>query len=170
MAGGKLTAVLALSALALAACNDNDDRRGGSGGARLCIPFAGALTAQGQATPATAPAGPSAAMDDCLHRWGYALAASADPADQVAGAVVAACMPALSRWNQQALAPTAGPTGAAPPSSAQSLITGEETNAMAERYRYAEGRALFYVVQARAGKCAAPPMTNGVPDGLAGAG
>lgn len=178
MAARKLTAVLALSALALAACSDDDDeRRGGSGGARLCIPFAGAQTTQGgqtaqgsQAAPAAAPTGPSAAMDDCLHRWGYALAASEDPADQVAGAVVAACMPALSRWNQQALAPTAGPTGPPPPSQAQSLITGEETNAMAERYRYAEGRALFYVVQARAGNCPAPPVTNGVPDGLAGAG
>lgn len=172
MAGRRLTAALALSALALAACSDDDDdRRGGAGGARLCIPFAGAQTGQGgQAAPVAAPAGPSAAMDDCLHRWGYALAASEDPADQVAGAVVAACMPALSRWNQQALAPTAGPAGAAPPSSAQSLITGEETNAMAERYRYAEGRALFYVVQARAGNCPAPPMTNGLPDGLSNAG
>ncbi|HVI34552.1 hypothetical protein [Phenylobacterium sp.] len=173
MAARTLTAALALTALALAACNDNDgDRRRGSGGARLCIPFAGAQTTQGgQAAPAVAPTTPSAAMDDCLHRWGYALAASEeDSADQVAGAVVAACMPALSRWNQQSLTPTAGPTGAAPPSSAQSLITGEETNAMAERYRYAEGRALFYVVQARAGNCPAPPMTNGVPDGLTGAG
>jgi hypothetical protein len=103
-------------------------------------------------------------MDDCLHRWGYALAAAPDPADQVTGAVVAACMPALAQWNQQALMPT-GPDGAgAAPSQAQSLITGEETNAIGERYRYAHNRALFYVVQARAGKCAAPPMRDGAPD------
>ncbi|MCR5877650.1 hypothetical protein [Phenylobacterium sp. J367] len=158
----KLTAALALSTLALAACNESERRAGAVAG--LCIPFAGATTTDANAAP-VAPAGPSAAMDDCLHRWGYALAGSSDPADQVAGAVVAACMPALTRWNQQSLAPTAGPTGGAPPSEAQSLITGEDTNAMAERYRYAQDRALFYVVQGRAGKCAAPPMRNGVPDG-----
>jgi hypothetical protein len=168
MAGSKLSAALVLAALALTACNNNERRAGAGGGARLCMPFAGPSAAQG-GPPAALPAasGPSAAMDDCLHRWGYALAASTDPADQVAGAVVAACMPALTRWNQQALTPMAGPDGAAPPSEAQSLVTGEDTNAIAERYRYAEGRALFYVVQARAGKCAPPPMTNGVPDGAA---
>jgi len=37
---------------------------------------------------------------------------------------------------------------------------------MTEHYVFAQGRALFYVVQARAGKCAAPPMTNGAPTGL----
>ncbi|HEY8618136.1 hypothetical protein [Phenylobacterium sp.] len=170
MAIRKLTAAAALgvAALTLTACNENERRAtaGGGAGARLCMPFAGETTGRGQgAAPIPpSPSGPSGMMDDCLHRWGYALAASPDPADQVAGAVVAACMPTLSRWNQQALAPT-GPGGAAPPAQAQSLITGEETNAMAERYRYVEGRALFYVVQARAGKCPAPPMTNGAPTG-----
>jgi hypothetical protein len=149
----RLTAVIGVAALSLAACSD-DDR----GDARLCLPFQGAANAQAAATPA----GPSAAIDDCLHRWGYALARSEDTADEVAAAVVAACMPTLTQWNQQAMAPTA--SGVAPPVEAPSLVTGESTNPMAERYRYAESRALFYVVQARAGECPAPSMTAGVPD------
>ncbi len=147
----RLTAVVGVAALSLAACSD-DDRRD----ARLCMPFQGAANAQ------AAPAGPSAAIDDCLHRWGYALARSEDTADEVAAAVVAACMPTLTQWNQQAIAPSAN--GGAPPPEAPSLVTGEATNPMAERYRYVENRALFYVVQARAGECPAPPMTAGVPD------
>ncbi|WP_374469890.1 hypothetical protein [Phenylobacterium sp.] len=164
MAGSKLTAALVVAGLALTACSENERRGAAGADSRLCIPFAGAQAGEGAAAaPAAAPAGPSAAMDDCLHRWGYALAKSSDPADQVAGAVLAACMPALARWNQQALAPSPGPVDGAPPAQAQSLVTGEDTNAMAERYRYAESRALFYVVQGRAGNCAAPPMANGAP-------
>jgi hypothetical protein len=169
MAGAKLIPVAALAALSLAACNDTS--RGGvaSAGGKLCAPFT--------ATPATAaPAAPSAAVtvapttdgsagvDDCLHRWGYALAASSDPAEAVAQATVAACAATISRWNQQAIAPvnTSGVDQQVP-----SLVTGENTNAVAERYNYAQGRALFYVVQARAGKCSAPAMANGAPVGLA---
>ncbi|MDB5448051.1 MAG: hypothetical protein JWQ97_3368, partial [Phenylobacterium sp.] len=95
--------------------------------------------------------------------WGYSLAPSSDRAEEVAQAAVAACISSLSRWNQQGLTtnapPGAAPTGEAPmdASNATSLLTGQPTNPMAEHYSYAQGRALFYVVQARAGKCAAPP-------------
>lgn len=138
-------ALIAMTAVALSAC---DSARPA---AKVCTPFASA---------AAAPGDPSAVVDDCLHRWGYSLAAASDPADQVARAVVAACAPAMSRWNQQTLAP-GGASEAAP-----SLMTGELTTPIAEHMSYAQGRALFYVVQARAGKCAPPaasPAASGAP-------
>jgi hypothetical protein len=158
-------AAAALCALALAGCNDNAHRAAMGGGSNLCIPFAGSgAGAAGPPSVAAAPADPAAAVDDCLHRWGYALAAAGDPADQVAQATVGACAASLSRWNQQAMPAAAG---AGAPAEAPSLITGEPTTPAAERHAYVQGRALFYVVQARAGKCAPPPMTNGVPTGTA---
>lgn len=167
---------MALAAAGLTACS-NPQRTGGvasSGDNRLCTPFATAsvATAPGQATapapgaPATAPAlaaDPSAALDDCLHRWGYALAASRDDANQVATATVAACGTSLSRWNQQSLASEGG--GGSP--EAPSLVTGQPTTPITEHFIFAQGRALFYVVQARAGKCAPPPVSNGAPTGVA---
>ena len=48
---------------------------------------------------------------------------------------------------------------------AVSLTTGEATNPMAEHSAFAQGRALLYVVQARAGHCAPPPAVNGAPTG-----
>ncbi|HEY0436121.1 MAG TPA: hypothetical protein VGC92_05745 [Phenylobacterium sp.] len=157
--------------LALAGCDGARTSSAGGGGNSLCTPFA---TAQA-ATPASPPtsvgapptaapiADPGAGLDDCLHRWAYALAASSDGADHVARAALAACGPALARWNQQ----TASSTGdGGPPIQAPSLITGELTSPLGEHLNFAQGRALLYVVQARAGKCAAPPMANGVPAGL----
>jgi hypothetical protein len=160
----KLAFAAALAALGLCAC-DNASRGGVNG---ICKPFA-AQTANSQPTPAptaiprsnaevlpAAPAGdPAANLDDCLHRWGYTLAASPDPANFAAEATVAACTTALSAWNQQGLsAENAGGAVQAP-----SLLTGQQTNPLAEHYAFAQGRALFYVVQARAGHCA-PPQAN----------
>jgi predicted small secreted protein len=170
------TLALALAAVSLAACNDAQ-RTGGvasnGGSNRLCTPFAttpaaapGQNAAPAPGAPATAPAlatDPAAALDDCLHRWGYALAASRDDANQVAAATLAACGPSLSRWNQQSLASGGG--GGSP--EAPSLLTGQPTTPITEHYIFGQGRALFYVVQARAGKCAAPPVSNGVPTGVA---
>jgi len=48
---------------------------------------------------------------------------------------------------------------------AASLVTGEPTTPLAEHNSFAHNQALLYVVQARAGACAPPPATNGVPDG-----
>jgi len=56
-----------------------------------------------------------------------------------------------------------GSTGGQVPNvaeSAPSLLTGQTTTPIAEHYNYAQGRALFYVVQGRAGKCAPPPATS----------
>ena len=161
----KLIAVAALAALGLAGCTNNG--RSTSAVEGICKPFTTTTTttttAQAAATtpatlPAAAPLGdPSANVDDCLHRWGYTLAASSDPANMVADATLAACGSALSAWNQQSLSlDNAGGAVQAP-----SLMNGQPTNPLAEHYAFAEGRALFYVVQARAGHCGPPPAASG---------
>jgi len=158
----QLTAVAALAALGLAGCSNNGHGVGAAEG--ICKPFATTTTtttttnAQVAATTPAAnvlPAAgdPSANVDDCLHRWGYTLAASSDPANMVADATLAACGTALSAWNQQSLSvDNAGGAVQAP-----SLMNGQPTNPLAEHYSFAQGRALFYVVQARAGHCGPPP-------------
>jgi hypothetical protein len=151
-----LVAVTA-AALGLAACEggDRDRNRVAAGGDGLCKPFVG--TAQA-AAPSMGPGmgvDGGAAVDDCLHRWGYTLAKADDDAVDVAQAVVAACSAPLSRWNQQTLS-NAAAMGGGQSLEAPSLLTGEATNPIAEHNNFAEGRALFYVVQARAGKCDAP--------------
>ena len=165
----------ALAAMSLAACSKTQGGGMASGGdSRLCIPFATTTTTttttttngQAAAPVVAAPiaSDPGVAVEDCLHRWGYALAASADEANQVATATVAACGSSISRWNQQTL--TGGDGGGSPP-EAPSLLTGQPTTPITEHFVFAQGRALFYVVQARAGKCPAPPISNGVPVGVA---
>jgi hypothetical protein len=130
----------AVCALALCGCNKNQTQ-GVAVGTAACKAF----------PTAAAPVGsdPGAVLDDCLHRWSYALAKSTDGADLVAQAAVAACSAPLSRWNQQAV-------GAGAPPEAPSLLTGETTNPIAAHTEFARGRALFYVVQGRAGKCPGP--------------
>lgn len=153
----KLLAIAAAVA-GLAACNENrnDNVAENRGPAGLCKPFNTAAAAQANAVPGMPGAmpDPSTAVDDCLHRWGYTLAGSTDTADVVAEAVVAACAAPLMRWNQQSL-------GAAVSEDARgrelpSLLTGQPTNPIAEHNNFTQSRALFYVVQARAGKCQPP--------------
>jgi hypothetical protein len=81
-------------------------------------------------------------------------------ADVVSEAVVAACTGALGRWNQQGLAQGGGQD------QAISITTGQPTNALAEHANFAHARALLYVVEARAGGCEPPPITNGAPTGV----
>jgi hypothetical protein len=155
-----------LAALGLSACNKTQTAAASAGNG-ICKPFttsaatppAAAAPGQAQAplngAPAAGGADPAAPLDDCLHRWGYTLAASTDPANYVAAAAVAACSDALADWNRGSLsADNAGGAVQAP-----SLMTGETTNPMAEHFNFAQGRALFYVVQARAGHCGPPPAT-----------
>jgi hypothetical protein len=156
-----LTAAAALACAGLAGCNGHGGTGGGGG---ICKPFtapapssAPGANAAASAQPGAVPAAPvtdsAAALDDCLHRWGYALAASSDPANLVGEAAVAACAETLSSWNQAGVG--AGQV------QAPSLMTGETTNPIAEHHAFAEGRALFYVVQARAGRCSGPPASGG---------
>jgi hypothetical protein len=164
--------ILAASAAALALAGCQGAHNGASasgGGSNLCTPFPGATASATTAAgaPATAAplatADPATAMEDCLHRWGYALAGSRDDATHVAQATLAACQSVLVRWNQQT-ASMGGP--GAPPIEAPSLVTGQTTSPIGQHLAFSQDRALFYVVQARAGHCAAPPMANGVPVGL----
>lgn len=147
-----IAAAVCLAALGLAACSDaDDDMRANSG---LCPDWKAAKPAAGDA---------AAPVDECVKRWAYSLASSRDDAGVVADAAAAACSGALSRWNQQSLAqPEAGD------GEALSITTGQPTNPMAEHNAFANGRALLYVVQARAGRCDAPPIKDGVPEGLPG--
>jgi hypothetical protein len=161
-----IAALAAVTALGLAACDSANGRGGGAAG--ICKPFTTTSNANAASTttPAAAPTGvgvlpaapsgdPSAAVDDCLHRWGYTLAASSDAANFLAEATVAACGTALSSWNQESLsADNAGGAVQAP-----SLLTGQPTSPIGEHYNFAQGRALFYVVQARAGHCGPPPAS-----------
>ena len=151
---------LALAALSLAACDDGRVK----GNHALCYTF---HTTSTTTTATTAPAAPATDLtalaatpiDECLRRWAYSLAPSRDPADTVSDAVVAACTGDLARWNEQGLG-QGGNSAEAP-----SITTGQPTNAMAEHNALAHGRALLYVVEARAGNCAPPPVTNGAPQG-----
>lgn len=147
-----VTGLVLAFGVAAAGCADN--RTGGRrADSRICTPFAAQGTAPADPTAVTAtPGGDAAAFDDCLHRWGYRLAKSDDQADVVAQAVIAACTPILSRWNQTTL--SAQPPGT--PDTAVSLVTGQTGNTPADRYDMGQAKALFYVVQARAGNCAAP--------------
>lgn len=150
-------AVLACVLVGVSACDRDDDDRGGSGVAGICTPFAAPTPAATDPT-AVQPVpggGDAAAFDDCLHRWGYRLARAEDTSADAAGAAtVTACAPVLARWNQATLAqPTAGPD------TAVSLVTGESAGTLTDRYQSAQEKALFYVVQARAGNCAPPPAT-----------
>lgn len=140
--------LIALLIAPLAACGQQAGVKG------LCTPFeaADAKPAAGAPAPSAAAADASAPLEDCLHRWAYSLAPGGDPADQVASATVAACAGQLSAWNREALSP-----GAGAPVQALSLMSGEPISPMAAHREFAEGRALFYVVQARAGRCAPPP-------------
>ncbi|UAL11920.1 hypothetical protein [Caulobacter segnis] len=145
-------AVAALAALSLAAC---DNRHDAMVNPKICADF--------KANPgATAAADPSTPVEECTRRWAYSLAGSKDGAEVVADAVVAACAAQLSKWNQASLGQAAPGSG----EQALSLTTGQPTNPLAEHSAFAQGRALFYVVQARAGRCSPPPAKNGVPEGL----
>jgi hypothetical protein len=151
------------SVVGLAGCNRQATANGGEitlSGGKYCTPFPAAPTAT-NATAGLAPVSvsdPAISFDDCIHRWGYVLASSRDPADVVAQASVEACSSVLASWSQQ-ISQTSDSAAAdyGPRSRGQSQQTPDPA---AQRMHAAEGRALFYVVQARAGNCAAPPANT----------
>lgn len=146
--------LIAAGALGLSACADRDGRA--TAGACKAFPKVAVATTE-----------PATVVDDCLHRWAYTLARSEeDAADVVAQAVVAACAAPLSRWNQQSLTQAAA-EGGDRALEAPSLLTGEPTNPIAARGEFTGNRALFYVVQARAGNCAAPPRREAAAEASA---
>jgi hypothetical protein len=145
-------AVLGLAALALSACESSNRMASNE---KICVDFKQAKA------PLPAPgADGAAAVEQCVQRWAYSLASSRDEAGTVAEAAAAACQTQLSRWNQASLNQP-GAEG-----EAASLITGQPTTSLAEHNAFLHSRALFYVVQARAGNCAPPAVVNGVPEGV----
>lgn len=145
-----VAAALCLAALGLTACSDHRQ----AANSKLCADF------KAKTAPALAAADGAGPVEDCTRRWAYSLASSQDDASVVADAVVAACTTQLSRWNQQTLSQP-GAEG-----EAMSVTTGQPTTPLAEHGIFTRNRALFYVVQARAGACPAPPIVNGAPEGL----
>lgn len=143
-------AAFALATLALGACSGQTMGNNG----KICADFK---------VKAAAPPGMPAdgvAVDECVRRWAYSLAPSRDSAEIVADAAAIACQGQLARWNQAALnQPAVGEASA-------SLITGEPTTPLAEHNNFTRSRAMFYVVQARAGNCAPPPVKDHVPEGV----
>jgi hypothetical protein len=147
-------AVAMIGTLGLAACDNGTGHRANSG---ICTSFKTTSTTNGVPAPLAA-IDAATPVDDCVHRWSYSLASARDPADVVADAVVVACGAVVSRWNQASLSRPSNGEGI-------SLATGLPSNPLAEHSAFARGRAVFYVVQARAGQCAPPDATNGVPAG-----
>lgn len=141
--------IVAAVCAGLAACQNGERPVAG-----VCKPFA-ETAAQPAATDG------AAALEDCLHRWGYTLARGPDDAGMVADAAVAACTGPLTRWNQQSL--TAAAASPEPAQEGLSLLTGEPSSPIAEHRKFAADRALFYVAQARAGACKPPPRREGAP-------
>lgn len=123
--------LLLLASLALSGCSET--------------PFPLGSPSPGVCAPVPPPRANNAAnsyeqavyRDECIHRWAYRLAGSRDAADLVAGAVIGACRPQIDR-------------------SATLLAEGDETAEtwyMTEMERVSRERALYRVVQARAGNC-----------------
>ena len=164
----KTACLVILAAATLAGCNRQAAANGGAitlSGGKYCTPFAAAPAASNATTDGLAPAAavndPAVAFDDCIHRWGYVLAPSRDPADVVAQASVEACSSILASWSQQS---QPQPTPYSPRDRGQPEQ--QAPDPQAQRMHAAEGRALFYVVQARAGQCAAPPANTLVTPSL----
>ena len=147
-------AVAIIGALGLAACDNVPGRRANSG---LCTNFKASGATNSPLPPVTLNDG-AAPVVECVRRWSYSLASAGDPADVVADAVVAACSAEVGRWNQASLSRPSNGEGL-------SLSTGQPSNPLVEHGAFVRGRALLYVVEARAGQCAPPDVINAVPAG-----
>jgi len=131
MIGRHRTLNLVLFGAALAGCAEQPFALGGPD-PNVCVPppavrGAAAANAYEQAV----------LRDECLHRWAYRLAGARDTADLVVGAVVGACRREIER-------------------SATLLADNDEsaeTYYLTEMERVSRERALYRVIQARAGNC-----------------
>lgn len=170
-AGAAIAPAIVLLA-GLAGCNNagTGDGRLALTGSAFCTPFpkAGATPTSnsqpGLATPASTASDPGAAFDDCIHRWGYAMAPARDPADIVAHAAVDACGAQMNAWNQQVMAQNPQYQEYQPPTRGRGAEQMDQQNpqnsALAQHMQIAEARSLFYVIQARAAGCAPPPANT----------
>ena len=103
-----------------------------------------------QLDPSGSTIGSWANADGCIHRWAYRLAPGPENATLTAEAAVGACYDAIEKWTQKVL----GYDDNLPPY--REPVTGRMMDYRANMYQEARSYALFYVVQARAGKCKIP--------------
>ncbi len=134
MSQGKLRIAAAVAtSLALAACSEVRTNLAEVGGeAALCAPVP-AL----RRDPAANAYQQAIQRDECIHRWSYLFAHVPDSAESVVGAVIGACRAQIDR-------------------SATILGEGDpdaERWYLQEMERVARERALYRVIQARAGNC-----------------
>lgn len=127
------TAIAATLALLAAGCSElKTSMAEASGGESLCAPVPPART--DEAANAYQQA---VQRDECIHRWSYRFAKVPDSAESVVGAVIGACRGQIDR-------------------SATLLGEGDdqaERFYLAEMEKAAKERALYRVIQARAGNC-----------------
>ena len=123
----------AISASALGACSDVRTSLAEVGGeSGLCSPVPPM-----RRDPAANAYQQAIQRDECIHRWSYLFAHVPDSADSVVGAVIGACRAQIDR-------------------SATLLGEGDpdaERWYLQEMERVARERALYRVIQARAGNC-----------------
>jgi hypothetical protein len=111
-------------------------------------------------TPATliqvAGRDPQQKSDSCVHRWAYRLARSNEAPAVVADAVMGACWDTLFPvvFASYDSARTNAPNN--DPEVSLSMRTGREVPLGARVFEDQRAKALFHVVQARAGNCATP--------------
>lgn len=126
-------AIAASLALLATACGElKTSLAEASGGESLCAPIPAART--DQAANAYEQA---VQRDECIHRWSYRFARVPDSAEAVVGAVIGACRAQIDR-------------------SATMLGEGDDSAErfyLAEMEKAAKERALYRVIQARAGNC-----------------
>lgn len=127
------TAVAAAAALLATGCGElKTSLAEAGGGETLCAPVP-AVRAD-QAANAYQQA---VQRDECIHRWSYRFARVPDSAEAVVGAVIGACRAQIDR-------------------SATMLGEGDDSAErfyLAEMEKAARERALYRVIQARAGNC-----------------
>ena len=132
--GGRLRwLVILLASAAAGACSDMRYSLADTGGEQgICSPVPPL-----RQDPAANAYQQAIQRDECIHRWGYRFAATSDAAESVVGAVIGACRAQIDR-------------------SATLLGEGDpeaERYYLAEMERVAKERALYRVIQARAGRC-----------------
>lgn len=146
-------AVVAVSLSACGAARPNDNR--------ICTstpPLEDLIERKAAAgTPAAIAEAEQANLNGCLHRWAYRLAGSTDPAPVVADAVLGACWDAMIYQNGTELDYQIDQMKRGRPGFDISLVrTGQTVSLEAKNYEENRAKALFHVVQARAGNCKVP--------------
>lgn len=125
-----LRAALALTALALAGCTEFQAAQASDPGLCAAIP-------PPRQDPAANAYQQAIQRDECIHRWSYRFAQAPDDAGSIVGAVIGACRAQISR-------------------SATMLAEGDpdaDRFYLAEMEQASKERALYRVIQARAGNC-----------------